>query len=109
MSGEEFTWRITRHVCRACIGRVLARETFDARRLYRCSNCGIEREGRTEGALCCCGIKVGKDQRDAGIRCLSNAQRTPECMSEIVAAQVLLSPGRPVKKPSTTTTDESDD
>ncbi len=87
---EEFSWRITKHICRACMGRVLARETFDAKRLYRCSNCGVEREGRGESAICCCGIRLGKSQRDAGIRCLENLQRTPECMSEIIAAEVVL-------------------
>lgn len=86
---EEFSWRITKHVCRACMGRVLMRETFEGRRVYRCSNCGIEREGRSELALCCCGIRFGKAQRDAGIRCLPNPMRTPECMSEIIAQEVV--------------------
>ena len=81
------------------MGRVLARETFDAKRIYRCSNCGIEREGRGEAALCCCGIKFGKAQRDAGIRCVVNTHRTPECMSEIVAQEVVLKTGAPAPRP----------
>lgn len=99
MSGtEEFAaWRVTAHICRACMGRILARETFDGKRVYRCSNCGIEREGRRESTLCCCGIRFGKSQRDAGIRCLENPRRSPECMSEIVAAQVVLTQGRPAQ------------
>ena len=106
MSAEEFTWRITKHVCRACMGRVLARETFEAKRIYRCSNCGIEREGRAESALCCCGIAFGKGKRDAGIRCVVNPERTPECMSEVVAQQVVLGAGKPV---SPVDPDESED
>lgn len=81
------------------MGRVLTRETFDGKRLYRCSNCGIERDGRSELALCCCGIRFGKAGRDAGIRCLPNPARTPECMSEVIAAQVVLSPGKPAPSP----------
>lgn len=81
------------------MGRVLMRETFDGKRLYRCSNCGIEREGRAESALCCCGIRFGKAGRDAGIRCLPNPLRTPECMSEVIAAQVVLTAGKPAPSP----------
>lgn len=93
--GKEFAWRLTDHVCRACMGRVLARETFDRKRLYRCSNCGLEREGASPAAVCCCGIRFGKAQRDAGIRCVSNAMRTPECMSEVVAQQIVTAPQHP--------------
>ena len=87
---EDFAWRITRHACRACMGRVLEREAFTGKKVYRCSNCGIEREGASETALCCCGIRFGKAQRDAGIRCVPNPLRTPECMSEVVAVQAVL-------------------
>ena len=93
---EDFEWRLTAHICRACLGRVLTRSTFDHKRIYRCSNCGCEREGRTETALCCCGIAFGKVRRDAGIRCVPNPLRTPECMSEVVAIQ-LLAGGKPVQ------------
>jgi hypothetical protein len=102
---EEFEWRITRHVCRACLGRVLMRETFDSKRVYRCSNCGIEREGKSESALCCCGIKFGRATRDAGIRCVPNANRTPECMSEVVAQEVVVG----ARKPTMKSTEESDE
>ena len=83
------------------MGRVLMRETFDGKRLYRCSNCGIEREGRAEQALCCCGIRFGKAGRDAGIRCLPNPLRTPECMSEVIAMEVVHAarPGKPAPSP----------
>jgi len=84
---DEPFYKITEHCCRVCFGRVLMRETFDHRRLYRCANCGVEREGRGETAICCCGIKL-KGGRDAGIRCEVNAERTPEFPSEIIATQV---------------------
>lgn len=80
-------WMITGHCCRICFGRVLFRKTFEGRKLYRCANCGVEREGTDERAICSCGIKL-KTRIDAGIRCLPNEQRSPECPSEIVAAQV---------------------
>jgi hypothetical protein len=99
---EDFSWSITKHICRACMGRVLARETFDGKRLYRCSNCGVEREGGGTSAICCCGIRLGKSQRDAGIRCLENPRQSPECMSEIVASQVVLTTGKPAPKPGLT-------
>lgn len=62
------------------------RETFDRRKVYRCSNCGLEQEGRTEAAICCCGIKL-KTGADAGIRCQANPSKSPEFPSEIVAAE----------------------
>lgn len=85
--GDPNSWAITDHVCRVCFGRVLARETFDHRRIYRCSNCGVEREGKSELAICCCGIKL-KTGVDAGIRCAINPQPTPELPSEVIAEQV---------------------
>lgn len=83
---NDYHWAITDHCCRVCFSRVLARETFDHRRIYRCSGCGIEKEGRSEAAVCCCGIKL-KSGVDAGIRCQHNQDRRPEFPAEIVAAQ----------------------
>lgn len=84
---EVYTWRIADHVCRVCFSRVLVRETFDRRRIYRCAGCGVEAEGRSEAAVCCCGIKL-KTGIDAGIRCQPNTDQRPEFPSEIVASQV---------------------
>lgn len=84
---QEFEWRITPHVCRACFGRVLMRETFDRRRIFRCSNCGVEREGHDTRAICCCGLKL-RTGIDAGVRCQVNEERSPEWPSEIIAEQV---------------------
>lgn len=106
MNESEFQWTITRHICRACMGRVLKRESFDGKRHYRCANCGIEREGVSESAMCCCGMKLGRAQRDAGVRCITNPLRTPECMSEIVATQVV---GSWPAAPSVGVGEESDD
>lgn len=82
-------WQITDHVCRVCFGRVLMRETFDRRQVYRCSNCGAEAEGKTPAVVCSCGIRL-KTGHDAGIRCQVNADRSPEWPSEITAAQAIV-------------------
>lgn len=81
-------WELTDHICRACFGRLLRRESDDGERhVYRCANCGVEAEGRRESVLCCCGMKL-KTGPDAGVRCIPNDQKSPECPSEIVAGQV---------------------
>ena len=85
-------WAITDHACRVCFGRVLVRETFDRRRVYRCAGCGIEREGRSEVAICACGIRL-KTGVDAGIRCQLQNEPTPEFPAQVVAAQAEL-PGK---------------
>lgn len=86
-AGLQFQWSLTNHVCRACFGRVLAREAVDGRVLYRCSNCGVEREGASEAAICSCGIKL-RTGRDAGIRCRVNEAQSPEWPNEVVAEQI---------------------
>ncbi len=87
---DAFSWEITDHACRVCLGRVLMRRTFDGKRVYRCACCGIEREGHSAASVCCCGIKLrqGHGQMDSGIRCVPNPERTPENMAQIVAVQV---------------------
>jgi hypothetical protein len=80
-------WAITDHCCRVCFGRVLVRETFDRKRVYRCACCGIEAEGRTEAAICSCGIKL-KTGVDAGIRCGVNHDKSPEWPAQITAVQI---------------------
>lgn len=86
--GEEgnFQWRLTEHICRVCFGRVLSR-TDGIRNFYRCSNCGVEREGKTEAAICTCGVRL-KTGADAGLRCVKNEQPTAEFPSEVIAEQV---------------------
>lgn len=80
-------WGITSHVCRVCFGRILFRTTPGGQRVYRCSNCGVEREGDDEQVICTCGLKL-KTKVDAGIRCVPNDRKTTECLNEIIAAQV---------------------
>ena len=65
------------------------RETFDRRRIYRCSGCGVEKEGRSEADICACGIKL-KTGVDAGIRCELNPDRSPEWPAEVTAAQAAI-------------------
>jgi len=84
-------WSIEPHCCRVCFGRVLMRETFDRRRIYRCSNCGVEAEGRTAAAICACGIKL-KTGVDAGLRCETSDAPTPEFPSEVVVRQAEVPP-----------------
>ena len=86
---NDYHWAITDHVCRVCFSRVLVRETFDRRRIYRCSGCGIEKEGRSEAAICACGIKL-KTGLDAGIRCEPNPDRSPEWPAEVTATQATI-------------------
>lgn len=84
---DNLPWFFSPHVCRACFGRVMMRETFDRRKVYRCSNCGAEREGHDSRVICCCGLKL-RTGIDAGVRCQVNEDRSPECPGEIVAEQV---------------------
>lgn len=79
-------WALTDHCCRVCFSRVLERETFDRKRVYRCAGCGIEKEGSSESAICACGIKL-KTGVDAGIRCEVSKNRSPEWPAEITASQ----------------------
>jgi len=81
-------WALTDHCCRVCFSRVLVRETFDRRRIYRCAGCGVEKEGRSEAAICACGIKL-KTGVDAGIRCEVSKNKTPEWPAEITASQAV--------------------
>lgn len=81
------SWELTSHACRICFGRVLVRTTFENKKIYKCSNCDIEVEGSHEHALCCCGMKL-RSNRDAGVRCQVNTNRTPENPAAVVAIQV---------------------
>ena len=87
MVKKDYVWAITDHACRCCFSRVLVRETFDHKRVYRCSGCGIEAEGRSEAAICACGIKL-KTGVDAGLRCSVSAIKSPEWPAEITCTQV---------------------
>lgn len=70
------TWKVTDHVCRHCLGRVLNDGCS-----YRCSNCGASEERLTD--LCCCGATL-KNGKNAGLRCTRNHHKTPDCPAEIV-------------------------
>jgi DNA-directed RNA polymerase subunit RPC12/RpoP len=54
-------------------------------RVYRCADCGLERDGTTPAVLCTCGLKVRG--RHIGMRCEENLERTPEFSAEIIARQ----------------------
>lgn len=73
----------TDHACRVCFGRVMCYVHFDRRRTFRCSCCGVSAEGKSESVICGCGIRL-KSGRDAGLRCVRNDERSPECPAEIV-------------------------
>lgn len=84
---QVYSWQIIDHVCGCCFGRLLVRETFDRRKVYRCTNCGLEREGKSETVLCACGLKL-KTGVDMGVRCQRVDAPTPEFPSEVTAVAV---------------------
>lgn len=87
MGNSEFVWRIENHCCRVCFGRILSRpHGTDAKRLYRCAECGLEKEGTQTSVLCTCGMKL--NARNAAIRCAVNERQTPEFPFEICAKQM---------------------
>lgn len=85
-------WSITAHVCLSCMGRILERPLLAVdglppgrERVYRCADCGLERDGFTPAVLCTCGLKL--KGRTIGLRCEPNLERTPEFSAEIIARQ----------------------
>jgi DNA-directed RNA polymerase subunit RPC12/RpoP len=85
-------WSITEHVCVSCMGRVLERPLLDVKgmpagreRVYRCADCGLERDGYTPAVICTCGLKL--KGRTIGMRCEANPDKTPEFSAEIIARQ----------------------
>lgn len=93
--GAPILFELTDHVCRSCFGRVLKHTDLSGERfIFTCSNCGATAPGRSESAVCACGLRIkpdkhGRGGKDAGIRCERNENPTPEFPSEIVAAQVV--------------------
>lgn len=84
-------WVLEQHCCRSCFGRVVSREIRDddLNRVYRCTNCGLEAEGRRADVICACGMKLhtkGKKGVDVGLRCHENQVPSPEFPSQIVAS-----------------------
>lgn len=79
-------WRVTDHVCRICLGRILTRQTSDGGLESRCAECGALESGGHE-SLCVCGATL-RDGRDAGLRCVPNPERRPEVPAEIIVAHV---------------------
>lgn len=82
---NEVTWRLESHCCRVCFGRVLSRPTPSGGRVYRCADCGIEKEGSRPHVLCACGAQL--NARNASIRCVANEKKTAEFPFEICAQQ----------------------
>jgi DNA-directed RNA polymerase subunit RPC12/RpoP len=86
-------WSITAHVCVNCMGRILERPLLAGEgiapgreRVYRCADCGLERDGFSPAVLCTCGLKL-KGRHNLGLRCEANLERTPEFPAEIIARQ----------------------
>jgi hypothetical protein len=81
------------HVCVSCLGRVLSRALPDldgvaaTSRLYRCADCGVEKEGSTSAVICACGFRVS-GRATIGLRCEPNPDKSAEFPAEIVAKQV---------------------
>ncbi len=74
-------WKISNHICKLCMGRLLEKKE-DNKRIVRCSDCGYEQQGHVK-SLCCCGVKL-KTGKDAGFRCIENPNKKPGFLSEIV-------------------------
>jgi hypothetical protein len=89
------SFRIEPHVCVHCMGRVLSRALPDLddvaaiSRLFRCADCGVEKEGQTPSVICTCGFKVHR-RTNLGLRCESNTGKTPEFPAEIIAVECVL-------------------
>lgn len=73
-------WALVDHVCAACYGRVLARPIGGERYVFRCSNCGVEREGQDVAIVCACSLP--------GVECQPNTDITPEWPGLYVAVKV---------------------
>ncbi len=86
---SEVRWLLTQHVCRSCLGRVLARTDEDvAAAMHRCSDCGCEATGGVE-SLCACGaLPAGSRVR---LRCAPNENRTAASPSEIIVIEAAAS------------------
>lgn len=90
---SRFVWALTEHVCVVCMGRILERALLAVpgmapgrERVYRCADCGAERDGYTPAVLCTCGLTL-KGRSNVGLRCVPNEDRTPEFPAEYVAKQ----------------------
>lgn len=91
MSRSRDEWRLEPHVCRVCFARIASRVSDEDEdlRLYVCTNCGLEAEGRKASVICACGAKMPKGKGravDAGLRCHENRARSPEFPSLYVAS-----------------------
>ena len=79
MSEQAGGWTFTAHACRACLGRVIQRDSA-----FICSICGDEAHGSAAG-ICGCGIRiVSTTGQPAGFRCQINPARSPANPAEIV-------------------------
>lgn len=96
MGGSESPqrWSVVDHVCRVCLGRILATADADGRRHYRCADCGAVAVNRVEN-LCVCGATL-RTGGSAGLRCVLNPERgAPEAPPEVVVRYVgITSKGR---------------
>ena len=89
-------WEVVDHVCTACLGRILKRQSHQGRTIYRCADCGATghgRQGLTHPPICMCGSRLGN--RDAGIRCTANDNPSAERPWEIIAREI--APGTKLK------------
>lgn len=85
-------WNLENHVCCVCFGRIVSRPmpTTDGspnpHRLYRCTGCGVEKEGGSPSVICACGFKVS-GRKNLGLKCEANPAKTPEFPAEFIARQ----------------------
>lgn len=76
-------WKLSPHVCRLCLGRIMVRDNADGSETARCSCCGAMGEGGPE-SICACGMKL-KSGKSAGLKCAPNPSKSPDLPHEYVA------------------------
>jgi hypothetical protein len=83
MTPNSALYRLTDHVCRNCLGRILRHLTLDGRTVVQCSNCGVEAVGESP-VICACGIRRGPFAR---LRCARLERPIPGVAAEIVVTE----------------------
>ena len=83
---EDPPWKVTDHVCKLCLGRVLEGQRKDGTWATRCADCEARAEGRYD-EVCCCGAAL-PNGRHAGLACVRNEAITRENPSEVAVIYV---------------------
>jgi hypothetical protein len=79
-------YRLTDHVCRECLARIVERMDGPEAGTYRCSMCGVTTSAEVE-SICACGLhlKTGPDMR---FRCVHNHKRSQQFPYELAVRRI---------------------